>query len=304
VEEWYYIEKLGVGVYALIDVEGGWFRSNTGLVDMGSYTLIVDTQYNEARTRGVLEAAESLGLPGRFIVFNTHHHGDHAFGNHVIPGPAVMHERAAEAVRLLAPLAPTVYEGLFPQLDFRGARYTTPEVTFRDRLWFEGERGRAEARYYGPAHSVGDSILVVPWARVVFAGDLVFNRVVPLLVDGSVAEWGERLERLRLEYRGWTIVGGHGPPASTHTLDKLIEYAQHLIHTAANLQAASPLEAALRASNGPLEGWKCGERLVLNLARAQMDLQAKPPGEPPATPEELAKLLKEYLTRTKSKPNC
>ena len=41
--DWCSVEKIGDGVYALIDRDGGWFLSNTGLVDMGGYTCLLYT---------------------------------------------------------------------------------------------------------------------------------------------------------------------------------------------------------------------------------------------------------------------
>ena len=298
--EWYRLEELAEGVYAVIDVDGGWFKSNTGLVDMGSYTLVIDTQYNEPRARDVLGLARRLGLPEKYIVVNTHHHGDHAFGNHVFPGPAVMHARAAELVELLSPLVPGVYEKLFTQLDFTGSRYTRPEIVFEERLALQGDHGRVEVVYYGPAHTLGDSIVVVPWAKTVFAGDLVFNGVTPLAIDGSVRLWEERLGRLLEEYRGWRIVGGHGPPAGEGVVERLRQYMRHLLGATGYLLergVRDPVEIALQATNGPLTGWREEERLVLNIARAIADLEGRPPGELAWSLEELASMLAGYAAR-------
>ena len=297
---WYELVEVADRVYAVIDVDGGWFRSNTGLVDMGSYTLVVDTQYNEPRAREVLGLIRRLGLPERVIVVNTHHHGDHAFGNHVFPGPAVMHTKAAELVDLLSPLVPGVYEKLFPNLDFTGSRYTRPEVVFEDRLVLQGDPGRVEVAYYGPAHTLGDSIVVVPWAKTVFAGDLVFNGVTPLALDGSVRLWEQRLARLQEEYGGWRIIGGHGPPADEGVLVRLRQYMRHLLGATAYLVERGlrdPVEIALRATNGPLTGWREEERLVLNVARALLDLEGRPPGELAWGLEDLARMMEEYARR-------
>lgn len=298
--EWYRIQDLGNGVYAFIDVDGGWFRSNSVAVDMGGYTLLIDTQYNGPRTRSLLEAINSLGLPQPSLVVNTHHHGDHTFGNHLVKAPKIMHKRAAERLEALAPIAPGLYQQLFPHLDFTDSRYTRPEIVVDNGILIQGERGTARVTYEGPAHTVGDLVVWLDWARIAVVGDLVFNGVTPLAIDGSVAAWEERLRSLRERLEGWTIVGGHGPPAGVEVVDLLSKYFRHVLGATRMLAEEGledPLEIALKATPGPLQGWREEERLVLNVARALMDLQGRPPGEPVEDLPGLAARLVEYRRR-------
>lgn len=154
--------------------------------------------------------------------------------------------------------------------------------------------------YEGPAHTVGDLVVWVEWARVAVVGDLVFNGVTPLAIDGSVAAWEEKLAGLKGRLEGWTIVGGHGPPASVEVVDLLSKYFRHVLGATRMLVEEGiedPLDIALKATPGPLEGWKEEERLVLNVARALMDLQGRPPGEPVEDLPGLAARLAEYRRR-------
>ena len=299
--DWYRIEKLGDGVYAFIDQDGGWFRSNSGIIYNGEITILVDTQYNEARTRTLLEEIRNLGLPEPRLLINTHHHGDHAFGNHLVPAPAIMHREAARLVDALAPLVPDLYKQFFPQLDFTGSKYTPPELIAGDRGFeIRGPKGTIRVTYEGPAHTLGDMVVWVDWARVAFVGDLVFNKVTPLAIDGSVRAWQEKLSKLRPRLEGWTIVGGHGPIANDRVLDLLEKYFRHVLGATKYLLdrgLRDPLEIALQASPGPLMGWRGSERLVLNVARALMDLEGKPPGEPVPDLPVLAMKMVEYRER-------
>ena len=294
---WCKVKELDTGVYALIDVDGGWFRSNTGIIDAGDYTIVIDTQYNESRAKAVRNIIEDLGLPRPGLVINTHHHGDHAWGNHVFEAPSIMHEQAASLVEALKDVAPDIYKPFFPQLDFTGSKYTIPDIVVGDRVVVNTSRGKLIVRHMGPAHTIGDIVVELSWSSIVFAGDLVFNKVTPLAIDGSVKEWINVLEALRREYRGYTIVGGHGPLASEDTLEILIAYLRHVMEGASHfyrLGVRDPLEVAKRIGNGPISGWSEGERIVLNIARAFMDLEGQPPGSIVGNLPELAQKMMLY----------
>ncbi|MCE4601161.1 MAG: MBL fold metallo-hydrolase [Desulfurococcales archaeon] len=295
--EWCRVEELDTGVYALIDVDGGWFRSNTGLIDAGDYTIVVDTQYNEPRAKAVRSIIEELGLPRPGLVINTHHHGDHAWGNHVFEAISIMHEQAASLVEALKDVAPDIYKPFFPQLDFTGSKYTIPNIAVGDRVVVNTPRGRLIVRHMGPAHTIGDIVVELSRSNIVFAGDLVFNKVTPLAIDGSVKEWINALEALRREYRGYTIVGGHGPLAGEDVLETLIAYLRHVMEGTSHfyrLGVRDPLEVAKRIGNGPISDWSEGERIVLNIARAFMDLEGQPPGSTVDNLPELAQKMMLY----------
>ena len=55
---------------------------------------------------------------------------------------------------------------------------------------------RVELIEVGPAHTPGDAIAWVPDARVVFAGDILFNGVTPIMWAGPVDNWIAALERI------------------------------------------------------------------------------------------------------------
>ncbi|MCE4617490.1 MAG: MBL fold metallo-hydrolase [Desulfurococcales archaeon] len=295
--EWCRVEELGSGVYAILDLHGGWFRSNTGLIDMGDYTVVVDTQYNEIRAKDVLRIIEDLDLPPPRLIINTHHHGDHAWGNHVFNVPAVMHENAYRVASLLKDVAPDIYKPFFPQLDFTGAKYTLPEIVVNNHLTLTGSRGELQLYHIGPAHTVGDIIVEVPWIKTVFVGDIVFNKVTPLALDGTLKGWLRTLNVIQEKYRDYTIIGGHGPIANNETLDQLKYYLESiLVETEKQILKGitDPLKIALSIKNPPLSDWRENERIVLNIQRAIMDIEKHPPGEPVSNLPELAVKMKKF----------
>ena len=95
-----YVERLTPDVSAYIQPDGGWCLNNAGWVSDGESSLLVDTAATERRAHELREAllADGAPLPGHVV--NTHHHGDHTYGNGVFtPGAVVVaHEQCrAEA---------------------------------------------------------------------------------------------------------------------------------------------------------------------------------------------------------------
>ncbi len=296
--DWYEVYELADGVVAVVDRDGGWFRSNSLLVDMGGYTLVVDTQYNEPRTRDLLAVADEHGLPDSMLIVNTHHHGDHSWGNHVIGAPSIMHDGAALMIKHLSGTPPEAYKAFFPWLDFTGSKHPRPWIIVGDKVTLQGDARTAVVRAYTPAHTIGDIVVELPEERILAAGDLVFNGITPLAIDGTVTGWLQTLEALEQAYNGWRIIPGHGPPADATVIHRLRQYFRHLVGSVKYLldkgTPRDPLKLAEQATPGPLLDWKLPERLVLNIARLLKDLEGRPPGEPLDNLPQLAQAMQEY----------
>ena len=177
----------------------GWFSSKDAVA-------AIDTQFPDT-------AAVFLeGLPSREgrmldVVINTHHHGDHTSGNPVLK-PAARHIVAHENV---------------PELQRRAAERAQPstvekqvyaDVTFPDTWRAELGEEVVQARYFGRAHTRGDIVIHFEKANVVHTGDLLFNRVFPVIdrVGGaSIQNWTKVLERIAATYpRDAVYIFGHG----------------------------------------------------------------------------------------------
>lgn len=174
----------------------GWLVNNDGVV-------VVDSQF--ADTAELLLA----GLRERTsrsidVLINTHHHPDHIGGNAVLRPAArmiVAHSRSAENQQRVARQ--------------RGDENTQgfPDTTFADEWSVEIGDERIRVKYYGPAHTGGDSAIFFERANVVHLGDLLNNRGFPN-VDGpagaSVHGWVEVMEQIAPEYGSDTVfVYGH-----------------------------------------------------------------------------------------------
>jgi cyclase len=273
--------EVSEGVYAYVQPDGSWYLNNTGFLVDSRGVISVDATSTERRTRAYLDAiAEITPQPVRTLV-NTHHHGDHTYGNSLFPGATIVaHERCRDEVLALGPPANT---GTFTDVDWGNLPPAPPFLTY-DRgvtLW-SGDL-RCDVRHVGtPAHTTNDSIVWIPSRSVLFAGDLLFNGGTPFLLLGSIAGSIEVLEQLIRPLGAATIVPGHGPVCGPEVIDDVLGYLRFIQALAREGKAARlpPLEAARQADLGAYAAWTDSERVVGNLHRAYLELEGGDRGAP------------------------
>jgi cyclase len=267
------------GVFAWVQPDGTWWINNAGAVTGAEGTIVIDTCATEQRTRRFLAAVRAAtGDAPLTMAVNTHQHGDHTYGNSLLPASTVLigHEEMREGL-LTDPLidgCPPVWQ---PVPDWGRVTRRVPSVVMRSELTlFTGSR-RVELRHPGrPAHTTGDVVAWLPEERVLFSGDLIFHGVTPLMfmgsVDGALASLGW-LTDLDPEH----VVPGHGPVITQAGLpDALadIERYYRLVQQTAQAgrrEGMTPLQAARHCDLGEFTAWPDAERLVLNLHRAYAD---------------------------------
>ena len=276
------VAEVSPGVYAYIQPDGTWWINNTGFLVGPQGVISIDTCATERRTRAYARAIAGVSAAPVRAVVNTHHHGDHTFGNCLFPAAAIIgHEQArAEAIAFGPPRELPFWDG--PQ--WGDLRLDPPFITFADRLALHAGDLRAEVRHVGvAAHTTNDSIVWIPERSVLFCGDLVFNGGTPFVLMGSVAGTITVLEQVIMPLGARTVVPGHGPVFDgTGPIESTVAYLRFVQETAATGRAAglTPLDAARQADLGDFAAWPDAERIAGNLHRAYAELDGVPPGGP------------------------
>ena len=79
------VREVSEDIYAYIQPDGTWWINNTGFLVGGGGVISVDACSTERRTRAYLDAIAAVtDQPVRTLI-NTHHHGDHTYGNYLFP---------------------------------------------------------------------------------------------------------------------------------------------------------------------------------------------------------------------------
>jgi cyclase len=264
------------GIFAYIQPDGGWCVSNAGILAAGAAAVVIDTAATQARALLLRDAVQRVTASPVRLVLNTHHHGDHTFGNAVFPGAIVA---AHDLTRTDMITRGTALRRAWPDVDWGDLDVVPPVLTFADRVTLHPGGARVEVCHVGPAHTTGDVVAWLPDQRVLFAGDVVMSGRTPFALMGSVAGSIAAIRWLRsLEPR--TVVCGHGPVTGPGALELAEEYLTWVQRLAAQGQAAglTPLETARQAGLGAYRDLAESERLVANLHRAYLEARGGQPG--------------------------
>ena len=183
------LKEVGPGVYAAIDGPEHKAGSNAGFVIGDDGVLVVDGFFNLDAARALVgEIRRLTPKPIRYVV-NTHYHVDHTGGDQALrdAGAVIIAHRnvrgwvRTENVHLLG-------TNITPAFRAQIAALPLPEVTTnKDLTVWLGARKVVVRTVLG--HTGGDLTVFVPDAKVLFTGDMLWRRIPPNLIDGSVKEW-------------------------------------------------------------------------------------------------------------------
>jgi glyoxylase-like metal-dependent hydrolase (beta-lactamase superfamily II) len=263
----------------------GYFTGRGGSIGWlvnADATAAIDTQFPDT---AAIFLKDLPGRNGRTLdaVINTHHHGDHTGGNAVFR-PAtkriIAHANVPELMRAAAARGPK------PPTEAELAA-VLPDQRFGDNLLQGFGDETISCRYFGPAHTKGDIVTQFVQANVIHLGDLLFNRLYPVIDrpgGASIRGWVTVLEKIAAEYPKDAIyVFGHGQQkfgvtGTTADIYVFRDYLSALLaHVESEIKAGKPKEEVVKLEN--LAGFPDfhvppgrGNRLPSNLAVAYDEL--------------------------------
>ena len=286
------LREIAADVYACLQEDRGLGYSNSGLINRGG-GLVVDTFWDLPHTRQLIEQYARVWRKPAQRVLNTHHNGDHCWGNQLFAGAEIIGHRlcaasfgkerpeAMQAVKTQAATgnnpALAGFARALEAYDFSGIELTPPTTLIDERLTLDLGGVRADLLYVGPAHTAGDVIVHLPERRVVFTGDILFRLCTPIGWEGTFANWLAALDRI-VALDPEVIVPGHGPLCGIEGPREMRAYLVYVRDEARRLFAAGVpvLDAAKRIDLGPYAGWTEPERLVFNVERAYRECRGDP----------------------------
>jgi len=275
------LHELGNGTWAYLQPDGAMGLSNAGLVVGDGASLLVDTLFDLHLTAALLDAVAPIvaSHPLRVAV-NTHPNGDHTFGNQLLPADATIwssestahdfDEYPPEAMAHMQQQSP----GAMDAFDFKGIELRAPDETFRDSVKLDVGGRPVELIEVGPAHTRGDVIVHAADAAVVFAGDILFVGVAPLMWAGPLSSCIAAIDRI-CALAPELVVPGHGPVTDVAGAQQAKEYLETVAGEVTDRyrRGMSVMDALLDIGTAPFADLIEPERLVniADLACAEMD---------------------------------
>lgn len=250
------MRELAPGVYAVVGdtgrgVEG---RPNAGFVVTSEGVVVIDALASPRDGERLLRTIRAhTDQPVTWLVL-THHHPDHHFGAVALrqagarviahPDRRVLAAEGGEDA-LVADWVRVV--GLDAMRGFEFADVPDRPVTAADTLRLGGKT--IELRHPGAGHSAGDLLVWLPKERVLFAGDVLVEDGVSMVVDGSA----DRLLRVLDVVDSLdpaVVVPGHGaiPARPAALVQRTREYLRGVqAEMRAAVEGAVPMRRALSA---------------------------------------------------------
>jgi glyoxylase-like metal-dependent hydrolase (beta-lactamase superfamily II) len=299
-------------VWAWTLPDGGYGWSNAGLIAGDGASLLVDTLFDLPLTREMLTAMRPITSSAPISdALITHSNGDHTHGNQLLDASVriiaaqgtadeIAHGMAPEMLAMaqtanLGPVATPYTRDRFGHFDFSGITVRNADQTFDRELTVEVGGRRIDLLNLGPAHTAADSVVRVPDAGVLFAGDLLFIGCTPIVWAGPIANWIAACDAM-IALDAPTVVPGHGPITDP---DGIRAVRGYLVHVAEQADAAyrkglSWAEAAETIDLGEYAAWLDAERAVVNVYQRYRELD---PDTPPLETMALLMMQAEWLAK-------
>jgi quinoprotein relay system zinc metallohydrolase 2 len=238
-----------VGLVAVTMPENAGDIANLGVIIGQNAAAVVDTGGSIRVGQQLLRAIRSItDAPIRYVI-NTHEHPDHVFGNAAMPSDVtfVGHRNLPAALAKRGPYYLRSYRWQLGEAEIEEVRIISPSLLVDHETSLDlGGRTLRLMAWSPAAHSDCDLTVLDEKTGVLFGGDLVFIRHVPV-IDGSTKGWLSVLDRLE-QVPAKLVVPGHGPAVATwpQALDDERRYLLQVVHDARRaIAAGTPLARAV-----------------------------------------------------------
>jgi len=220
-------------------VPGVWFREgdmdqghcNNVIIEMKDYLIVVDANFPSGARAAMADAKRISSKPVKYV-FDTHHHGDHLYGNPLwtqAGATTLAFKQVGEELKRLEPAR--WQEAARTRPDVAELKRDGPEPPKQDIdqpmfVLSDGSR-KVEFRHFGWAHTRGDGFVYLPKEQVLCTGDAAVNGPHNSTTDANIGNWPTVLhaaEKLKVKH----VLPGHGLPGGRELLSGQAQFMAEL----------------------------------------------------------------------------
>jgi phosphoglycerate dehydrogenase-like enzyme/glyoxylase-like metal-dependent hydrolase (beta-lactamase superfamily II) len=200
--------------------------SNNIWIVFEDYVGVIDANFPKEAGDVIAAIKKTTDRPIRYVL-DTHHHGDHAYGNAVFGKTGASIVAQANCARILrvdgAKDFADAGRGPTGRKDVRDSSLKVPNLIFQDKLVLDDGKQRVEFLFRGHAHTAGDAFAYLPRHKILCTGDACVNGAFNFMGHSDSASWIRVLDKLeQLDVK--MICPGHGQVSDRALLQKQKRY--------------------------------------------------------------------------------
>ncbi len=226
------VKELAPGVWVRMGDRDRNQPANCGWVIFKDFVLVIDANFPWGAREILPEIKKTTNKPIRFV-FNTHYHGDHAYGSSVFADEGAQLVCSQDCAQESRTKGQAGWDKNTATGDYslKPYRLVHPAIVFGTEMAFDDGEHRVELRKAGPGHSKGDAVAWLPKERILFTGDLCVNWTSGNNVADADADhdnWIRTLDKMA-QANPSTVVVGHGDLGGVPELRKQKEYLSDML---------------------------------------------------------------------------
>jgi glyoxylase-like metal-dependent hydrolase (beta-lactamase superfamily II) len=274
--------------------QGVWFREgdwdqvhcNNTIIEMKDYLIVVDANFPSGARATMLDIKRLSNKPVKYV-FDTHHHGDHLYGNVLWTqegATTLAFQAVGQELKRLEPgrwLESAKTRPDVADLHRDGPEPPRQDISKDEFVLSDGQR-KVEFRHFGWAHTRGDGFVYLPKEDVLCTGDAVVNGPYNNLADANIANWPAVL-RTAAKLRPKFVLPGHGPNGGRELIDGQDQFLTELYKAVkAGVDAGKSVEEVQASISLPpaVSGWVSDASLKGQVKDTYAEIkQGKPRGE-------------------------
>lgn len=187
------------------------------------HVVVIDGNFPEGAEEVIAAIKKTTDKPIKYVL-DTHHHGDHAYGNMVWSKAGAKIISSKNCARLLMTNGPKAWESAAKDReDVRKSELKQVDESFDEKLVMDDGTQRIEFYALGHSHTSGDTVAYLPKHKILCTGDACVNGAFNYMGHSNSASWITCLEKMQ-KFDINMVCPGHGPMAKKDLLETQKRY--------------------------------------------------------------------------------
>jgi cyclase len=217
------VKEIAPGVYfryssiSASDPKVKFGGSNHTWIVFKEYVVVIDANFPAEAADVIADIKKTTNKPIKYVL-DTHHHGDHAYGNTVWAKEGAKIVSHKNAARLLMVNGPKQWEDAAKtRQDVKENKLKQVDISFDDKYELKDDTQHVVFLHFGHSHTAGDACAYLPKHKILCTGDACVNGAFNFMGHSNSASWIKCLDEMgKLDID--IICPGHGKLARKELL--------------------------------------------------------------------------------------